>query len=569
MLENLHVKNFALIEEVDIDFTDHLNILTGETGAGKSILLGSMNLALGGRMSKDMIRRGEEEALVELVFSEEREEILQKLDELDISLEENKIIISRKCTRNGRTSTKINGANVTLSCLRAVGSMLLDIHSQHENQSLLDKAKHLEVLDQYGGEEEQHLRFKLEHAYDEYNAVCTKIKQLEIPEEQRLREKAFLEYELAEIENAAVKDGEEEELEERYQSMHNSSRILEGIGSVLALMEDSGMGGSPAIEELLLSALRSLHQIQSLDSGVSELSGQLEELETLFHQFTSDARHYAESISCDPQELGQIEERLNSIRSIKSRYGSTVQEINDYYEKISQKHKQYAEYEQTMETFTAQRTDLEKTLDKLCGKLSEARKKAAANLSKKIIAALKELNFLDVKFEIAFRRLPHFTRRGYDEAEFLISTNPGQECRPLGKVASGGELSRIMLAMKSVMADKDQIGTLIFDEIDTGISGRTAQRVSERLTAIAREHQVLCITHLPQIAAMADRHFCVEKSTDGIVTTTTITSMNAQESVEELARMLGGAKITKSVLKSAEEMRILAQKQKEEPVILS
>lgn len=564
MLENLHIKNFILIEEADIDFTDHLNILTGETGAGKSILLGSMNLALGGRMSKDMIRHGAEEALVELVFYEERQETLAKLALLDIYPEDKKIIISRRCSIHGRTSTKVNGASVTLSALRAAASLLLDIHSQHENQSLMDKAKHLEILDRYGRGEELKLREALEAAYDEYAAVCARIKELTIPEEQRLREKAFLAYEMEEIENAHMKQGEEEELEEAYQAAKNSSSILEGLGSVLGMLDDSASSSfsGQSAGDFLVQSLRIMHQIQKHDSGLLELTGQLEELEILFRQFTADAGHYLDTISCDPSQLEEMEHRLDRIRSIKARYGNTIEEIEAYYQTICKKHSQYEEYEITMQSLQKEKEALEQKLEKLCGQLSRARQKTAKRLSARIAEALRELNFLEVRFYTEFRRLPYFTRNGFDEAEFMISTNPGQECCPLGKTASGGELSRIMLAIKSVMADKDEIGTLIFDEIDTGISGRTAQKVSEKLSEIAKDHQVLCITHLPQIAAMADCHFKIEKSTDGTVTTTTIQPMDEQTSVEELARMLGGAQITQAVLNSAAEMRMLAEKQK-------
>lgn len=565
MLENLHIKNLALIEEADVNFTDHLNILTGETGAGKSILLGSMNLALGGKMSKDMIRPGADYALVELVFFEERKEILEKLASLDIYPEDQKIMISRRCMENGRTSAKLNGNNITLSSLKEVSSLLIDIHSQHENQSLLDKAKHLEILDQYGGENEKQLRICLEKTYDQYLKIGEKIKQMEMPEEQRLREKDFLGYEMEEIENANVKEGEEEELEKEYQTAKNSNDIMFYLTEVLGMLDDSSLSDSSfqTAGELLAHSLRSMQKAQRLDSGLSELTEELTELEILFRQFTLDARNYVSDISCDKEELEEMEARLDKIRNIKARYGNTVSEIEEYYKKISETYHQYEEYEIIMQSLCKEKEQLEKTLEDLCEKLSSARKIAAEHLTKQILKALQEMNFLDVQFYIEFRRLSHFTKYGYDEVEFMISTNPGQECRPLGKIASGGELSRIMLAIKSVMAEKDQIGTLIFDEIDSGISGRTAQRVSEKLATIAKTHQVLCITHLPQIAAMADSHYKIEKSTNGIVTTTSITFMDKKASIDELARMLGGAKITQAVLKSAEEMRMLAEKQKQ------
>lgn len=343
---------------------------------------------------------------------------------------------------------------------------------------------------------------------------------------------------------------------------------MEGLASVLGMLDDSSMSGgsSQTASDLLLHSMRVLHQIEKFDSGLSELSGELEELESLFHQFISDVGSYLDGVSCDPGQVEEMEKRLDLIRSIKARYGSSVEEIEAYYDKIKEKCSQYEEYEFVMQSMETEKKQLEQELEALCGQLSEARRATAECLSEQIIEALKELNFLDVRFYVEFRRLPHFTRHGYDEAEFMISTNPGQECRPLGKTASGGELSRIMLAIKSVMADKDQIGTLIFDEIDTGISGRTAQKVSEKLATIAKDHQVLCITHLPQIAAMADSHFKIEKSTDGTVTTTTIVSMDEKDSINELARMLGGAQITQAVMNSAAEMRMLAEKQKTQTV---
>lgn len=564
MLENLHVKNLALIKEADVNFTDHLNILTGETGAGKSILLGSMNLALGGKMSKDIIRPGADYALVELVFFEDRKEVLEKLALLDIYPEDQKIMISRRCMANGRTSTKVNGNNITLSSLKEAGSLLIDIHSQHENQSLLDKAKHLEILDQYGDREEKELRALLEKTYDQYVKISEKIKQMEMPEEQRLREKDFLGYEMEEIENAQMKEGEEEELEQAYQTAKNSSDIIACLTEVLGMLDDSVLSGSSfqTAGELLSHSIRAMQRVQRFDFGLSELTGELTELEALFSQFTLDARNYLDNVSCDPEKLEEMEARLDKIRSIKARYGNTVAEIEEYYKKISEKYQQYEEYEIVMQSLSTEKRQLEEKLEELCGQLSEARKTVAGHLTGQILKALQEMNFLDVQFYVEFRRLSHFTRHGYDEAEFMISTNPGQECRPLGKIASGGELSRIMLAIKSVMADKDQIGTLIFDEIDSGISGRTAQKVSEKLATIAESHQVLCITHLPQIAAMADSHYKIEKSTDGIVTTTSIVSMDEKASIDELARMLGGAQITQAVLKSAAEMRMLAEKQK-------
>lgn len=557
MLVSLHVKNLAIIDEIEVEFGEHLNILTGETGAGKSILIGSINIALGEKVSKDIIRKGADYALVELVFQVESPEILQKLAMLDLEAEEGQIIISRKIT-NKRAISKINGESVTLSVVRELSSFLLDIHGQHEHQSLLHKSHHLEIVDQYIGKVAQQKKLEIETYYEAYIAVIHQLEQLQELSENRTRELSFLEYEINEIESAKLVEGEEEELELIYKKLQNMDTIVSESSFVYGITNS----GTPSVSEMLGRAARALNKVWELDAGLEEYCSQLEEIENLVSDFNRGLSDYMEGLTFDKNELIQIEERLDFIRNLKKKYGNTIAEIEQYYKKAKEKLDQYQNYENYQQRLFQQKEETENKLNLCCEELSLLRKQKAKELEQKMITAMEELNFHQVCFEIAQSRTRQYTKKGIDEIEFMISTNPGEELRVLSKVASGGELSRIMLAIKSVLAQQDHIGTLIFDEIDTGISGRTAQKVSEKLAVIAKEHQVICITHLPQIAAMADFHFIIEKITSNEITTTQISLLNEEEAIHELARMLGGVQITQAVLHSAKEMKQLAREQR-------
>ncbi len=554
MLLNLHVKNLAIIDEVEVDFSEHLNILSGETGAGKSILIGSINIALGGKVSMDMVRKGAEYALVELTFQIEDVHSLNKLKELDIPVEDGQIIISRRI-KNGKSLSKVNGESVTTSTLKEIAGLLIDIHGQHEHQSLLYKSKHLEIIDRYGGEEVAALKEKVGEQYKEYTLLMRKLLEDEIPEEERLREVSFMQYEKNEIESARLKKGEEEELEAMQRRLSNANTLAEGLASVYQITGS----GNESVSECIGRAVRQLGRLAELDKDAQGMENELLEIEDLLNSFNRELASYMDELSYEPEELTQIEERLNLIYNIKARYGNSVEEVEAYYGKLQEKLAKYEDYELYIEQLKQKTTKVEQQLEASSRELAELRNKAAKELEEDIKKALEDLNFLEVEFVIAMRELDKFTANGKDEAEFMISTNPGEEVKSLAKVASGGELSRIMLAIKSVLAEKDAVDTLIFDEIDTGISGRTAQKVSEKLKKISRTHQVISITHLPQIASMADNHFIIEKSTDGAVTKTDITLLSEDASVMELARMLGGAKITDAVVASAREMKELAR----------
>lgn len=559
MLTHLHVKNLALIREAEIDFTEGLNILTGETGAGKSIVIGSVSLALGGKVSREMVRPGADYGLAELVFLVNREKQKEKLLELGITPEEDQVIISRKIS-DGRSINKINGETVTLSQLRETASLLIDVHGQHEHQSLLQKKKHLEILDEFAKEELGPVKEKLAGAFQNWKKLKKQLQEAQMDEESRLREISLLEFETDEIGKAELVPGEDEELERRYRRMTNARKLMEAAGSAYALTgyeEESGAGA------VIGRAVRELQSAASFDEELSGLASLLSDVDGLLNDFNREMSDYLTSLEFDEKEFSETEERLNLLNYLKSRYGHTLEEILVYQEKQEQRLAALQDYDRYLQDLEAQLKKAEEELQDLCAEASGIRQRYGKMLCEKIKEHLIDLNFLNVEFEMAFEELPEYTAQGKDSAEFLISTNPGEPLRPLMKIASGGELSRIMLAIKTVLADRDEIDTVIFDEIDVGISGRTAQKVSEKMMLIGRTRQVICITHLAQIAAMADSHYRIEKQVEEGETRTQIRRLSEKESIEELARILGGAEITDAVTKNAEEMRALALERKQ------
>ena len=559
MLTHLHVKNLALIREAEIDFTEGLNILTGETGAGKSIVIGSVSLALGGKVSREMVRPGADYGLAELVFLVNREKQKEKLLELGITPEEDQVIISRKIS-DGRSINKINGETVTLSQLRETASLLIDVHGQHEHQSLLQKKKHLEILDEFAKEELGPVKEKLAGAFQNWKKLKKQLQEAQMDEESRLREISLLEFETDEIRKAELVPGEDEELERRYRRMTNARKLMEAAGSAYALTgyeEESGAGA------VIGRAVRELQSAASFDEELSGLASLLSDVDGLLNDFNREMSDYLTSLEFDEKEFSETEERLNLLNYLKSRYGHTLEEILAYQEKQEQRLAALQDYDRYLQDLEAQLKKAEEELQDLCAEASGIRQRYGKMLCEKIKEHLIDLNFLNVEFEMAFEELPEYTAQGKDSAEFLISTNPGEPLRPLMKIASGGELSRIMLAIKTVLADRDEIDTVIFDEIDVGISGRTAQKVSEKMMLIGRTRQVICITHLAQIAAMADSHYRIEKQVEEGETRTQIRRLSEKESIEELARILGGAEITDAVTKNAEEMRALALERKQ------
>lgn len=555
MLVHLHVRNLALIEDIEVEFGPGLNILTGETGAGKSILLGSMQLILGGRSAKDMIRTGASNALVELLFQVENPRAEASLRELGVETSEGQVLLTRKLM-DGRSINKINGETCTVAQMKAAASCLLDIHGQHEHQSLLYQDKQLEILDLYGKEEIFPAKEKVQTAYKKYRDCKRQLDELDIDEEQRNRERAFLEFEINEIESAQLVSGEDEELEKRYRKLNNGRKILETLQGVRDLTGyESGQGAGESVG----NAVREISRVTEYDTQLDSMASALQEIDGLLNDFNRELASYVDDLNFDDEAFYETEKRLDTINGLKAKYGRTIEDIQEYCLKQKQKLENLDKYE---ERFHEAEENLKKSreeLETVSHKLSVIRQKYSQMLTDKITEGLKDLNFLDVQFQITFCRRKEYTAGGFDDIEYEISTNPGESLKPLGKIVSGGELSRIMLAIKAILADRDQIETLIFDEIDTGISGRTAQKVSEKMALIGRCHQVLCITHLPQIAAMADTHFEIEKHQKDNETITEIHPLEGDDSVRELARLLGGAELTQAVFDNAKEMKELAQ----------
>ncbi len=557
MLVSLHVKNLALIEEAEVEFGRGLNILSGETGAGKSIIIGSVNLALGEKAPKEMLRENAEYALVELVFRVEDEEQERLLGEMDIFPEDGEVIMSRKITP-ARSVGKINSETVSASCMKKAASLLIDIHGQHEHQSLLQKKKHLEILDEYAKGSLEEKKKRLRQAYQEYQGVRAELAQAEQDEGGRERELSFLEYEIKEIEDAHLAAGEDEELESAYRKMANGRKIMEAAGAAYELT-----GGNGSATELLGRALRELQSVSAYDGKLGELESQAGEIDSLLNDLNRELSAYISNEEFDEETFAGTERRLDEVNRLKEKFGGSIEAVLKEKEEKEARCARLRDYGTYLAQLEERKEKAEAALRKISGEVSKIRKEYAKRLAGEIQAALVDLNFLDVRFAMDFKETDGYTANGTDDAEFLISTNPGEPMKPLGKVASGGELSRVMLAIKAVLAESDRVGTLIFDEIDAGISGRTAQMVAEKMNVIGKSHQVICITHLPQIAAMADSHFLISKNVVNSATISNIALLGEEESVKELARMSGGVKITDKVMESAREMKELARSIKE------
>lgn len=557
MLISLHVKDFAIINEVEVFFQNHLNILTGETGAGKSIIIDSINCALGAKVSKSILRNGADYALVELVFETKDKAVHDVMSNLDIPVEDNQIIISRKIMPN-RSIYKLNGESVTGRVITSIAEMLIDIHGQHEHQSLLHKSKHLEIVDRFARDEIGSIKDELVEAYKSYISLKHEFDKAGIDEEKRLREISFLEYEINEIKSAALIPGEDDELLGLYKKYANTHTISEGLHNIYNLTgyETNEAGDS------IGRAVRQLTKLIEYDDTLGELLAQATDAEEILNGFNRDLSQYISGMNNYEEELSEVTKRLDLVNHLKQKYGNKIDQIIQYLSECENKLDKYKDYESYMNKLEVSLENGQLYLNELSSRLSDIRKRKAKELTIKIREALISLNFLDVEFDMTFNKSSTYSSNGYDDAEFIISTNPGEELKSLSSVASGGELSRIMLGIKSVLAEKDDIETLIFDEIDTGISGRTAQKVSEQLSEIAGHHQIICITHLAQIASMADAHFIIEKQTDGITTETIIRELNNDEMIDELARILGGAAITDRVIDNAKEMKELATSSK-------
>lgn len=558
MLLNLHVKNLALIEEVDVDFEKGLIVLTGETGAGKSLILGSVNIALGNKASKDMIRKGTDYSLVELSFSVS-ENCAKQLKKYDIYMEEDNIVTVTRKISEGRSISKINGETVNIKTLKNVMSLLIDIHGQHDHQSLLYTKNHLDILDKFAKDSILELKEQIKEEYSKYTKLIKKLEEFNIDEGQKAREIEFAEYEVNEIESANLKPEEDVQVEEEFKKLSNSKEIVSALSEIYNALSYETAGG---LGDIINKAIMDINSIKGMDEKISQFQTELYDIDNLCRELTSQIYDYNSGMDFNPEYVREVEERLDVINHLKLKYGNSIEEILRYKEEKEEYLEKLNNMTDEMESVKNQISELEGTLNNLCTKLSEQRKKAAKELEVLVKQALVDLNFIAVEFEIQITRKESIGENGFDNVEFMISTNPGESVKQLVKVASGGELSRIMLAIKSILATEDDIETLIFDEIDTGISGQTAMKVAEKMAKISRNHQVICISHLSQIAAMADSHYLIKKTADENSTTTSIKKLTRQQSIEELVRINGGSGITEAGLIHATEMKDMADRTK-------
>ena len=560
MLVSLHVKNLALIQETEVFFGPHLNILTGETGAGKSIIIGSVGLALGGRGDRDLIRTGADYALIELVFQLEKEGQIEKVKKLDIPIEEDGLVILQRRIMPQRSISKVNGETVNARLLKELSGVLIDIHGQHDSQQLLQTKKHLEILDDFAGEEFSRIKREIKEKYQFYRKIQEKLAETDLDEREKERQLSLARFEVEEIENASLKAGEDEELEKQYQKMSNSRKIAENLGIVHIL---TGYDQEGSAGEAVGRALRELNSVSAYDSVLDEMAVMLTDIDGLLNDFNRSVSDYLSDLEFDQNDFLQVEERLNTINRLKDKYGSTIEEILLYKENREEELQRLIDADAYRDKLNAQLRDARGALELVCTRATEIRKKAGKKLAKLFIEALQDLNFNQVDFAVEVERKDSIGPDGWDEVSFMISTNPGEPRRPLANVASGGELSRIMLALKTITAGQEDKDTFIFDEIDTGISGKTAWKVSRKLAVLGKSRQVICITHLPQIAAMADNHFIIEKKSMEDSTSTAITEIGGNDILNELARMLGSDMITENSLANARELKEMAANTKQ------
>ena len=561
MLDSLYVKNLALIDEEEVTFTEGLNVLSGETGAGKSILIGSVLIALGAKVHKEMIRANEKEAYIELIFSPTHPAVLEKLREYDIEPEDGQLIISKKITAS-KSVSKINKEAYPASKVREVASLLLDVHGQHDHQAFIHQHKQLEIVDRSGGKKLKEAKEQTAQYYRIWKQYKDELDSYSVDEDERLRRMDILCYELDELKEASITPGEEARLSKEWKRLSEREHIITAYQELTSLLGYESNGAC----DLCGRAEHALKGISDADEEAQSLYDQLTDAESIIHDICREASERLDAMQDEELDTAKIEERLDQIRHLMQKYRCDEEGLLKLTEKKEQELEKYRHFEEEKARAQKLCQNAFVKLEQAANDLSSKRRKCADLLCSQLIKALVDLNFLDVRFEIHMDQTEQIGSGGKDVVTFYIATNPGEALKPLAAVASGGELSRIMLAVKSVMAQKEEIETLIFDEIDTGISGRTAQKVAKRLSETAKGSQVICISHLAQIVSMADTHFLIEKNAENERTTTHITKLSEEESIREVARLLGGAEITKNVLDTAKEMKDMANRTKESQI---
>lgn len=555
MLSNISIKNIALIDSIDVSFSDGLNVLTGETGAGKSIIIDSLSFVLGKRADKSLIRYEEDTASVTAVFDNIGENTINLLREYDIEESSNELIIKRTMTLDGKNTCSVNGQRVTLATLKEVANTLADIYGQHENVTVLNSTNHLNIIDKYGEKRLSSVLNTQETLYKEYKDICSKLSKYGSLKDVN-KNIDILEYQINEIENADIKENEEDELINLRHKLNNSQTIISSLNESYNILNGDN---EQNILSLLNYSISQLSKVSNYDEKINDIVERLDSSKTELKDIASTIEDIAESSEFNMQEYEQCEQRLALIRSIKRKYGNSVSEINEFLNEIKEQYEFLSEGEEKVKQYEEDKSLLLSKLYDNSKKLSATRQKIAKELSDNILNELKELGMSSCQLYAKFNDIPSLeefipSQSGYDEVEFMFSANAGQPAKELSKVISGGELSRFMLAMKKIIANLDGISTMVFDEIDTGISGKIAQIVAQKMADISRDKQVLAITHMPQLASMADYHYLIEKSTEKGKTHTNLLFLNKSAREEEIARLIGGKDYSSFALPHAKEM---------------
>ncbi len=562
MLDELNIKNAALIKRAEIKFNKGLNVITGETGAGKSMVIGSLMFALGERASKDFIREGENKTVVEAVFTDISKSARECAEGMGIDCSDDELILQRTISREGRTSGRINGTPVTAAMLKELSARLLDIYSQHESQSLLNPAKHIDILDRFCGEKIEELKNDLSYLASDYKSVLLQLKAISGNDEERQRRLELIEYRINDIESAGLKNGEEEALISRKKVLASSERLIKQCRQCLELLY-YGNGDSASALDKAGDALKICGTMSSSDENLNTIYEDIEGAYANIQNASEALKDYLESISADPNEINAIEERLDLIYSLKKKYGSSVEEIIKKKEDAVKERDFILNSGELRQKLNSRKEKIAEEIKAQCKKITTLRKKTAEILQERITTQLHDLEMKNAVFKIDISQKATFNNKGWDNVEFLISTNAGEGVKPLAKTASGGEMSRVMLGLKTVISGTENIGTFVFDEIDTGISGKTASKVAEKMAYISDNQQIICITHLPQIASMADGNMFIEKNVENGSTVTTVKNIENKEKVYEILRLMGSNE-SSAALQAAEEMIEYSSKKKTE-----
>lgn len=563
MIVELNISNFAIIDDLKINFVKGFNILTGETGAGKSIIVEGMGMILGQRANRDLIRKGSQKSTLEGLFYLEnpvKDTINTILKDYGIDIDPNNyLLISREIHKSGRSVSRINGRTVTLTMLNKITVNLVDIHGQHEHQSLLNISNHIKLIDTFGDKELKSLLQNVEEEYEKLQNEKDKLSKISINNIEKDRELDLLRYQIDEINKANLLKYDEKDIIVKYEKMKNIKEIGYNLGEISDLINNNDYNDISILDNIN-KCVSKMNDIKKYDSSLTQYNKILEDINFQVQDLGTSIRNYLENLEINEEEFKLLEEKIDTTNSVKKKYGNTVEEILEYKSKIQDRLETLLNNDKIIEDINNKIITIESNLTDYCTKITKIRKRLSKSIEVYITKELEDLNMYNVVFKVDFKKNNKFTIIGWDKIEFLISTNKGEDLKPLTKIVSGGEMSRIMLAFKSILANYDNIPCLIFDEIDTGISGRTAQIVGEKIKMLSNNHQIICISHLPQIAALADTHFIIEKDILKDKTTTVVRRLNNSERIDELSRLLGGVDLTSTTKQHAEEMLEMSKK---------